>query len=511
MVERRTLGYRVGVLSVLARALLMATVIVLGLLSASEARAQKKTLSGRWSATAMRVVWRVGDWGKKCGPKPGGGGAPAGTVQITQKGGELSMTGAGRSYSTARCWETLPGMSVSHTGGSRGWRSVCRTRAGDPRQATITTTISATDDTISFDETGQYQFVVKGQNCTASVRRNRSFRIIQREGEKPPEPKEEPPPAVEPPKPKPEPRRPKVDCTDVGPPARLEVRPSKKLMRPGEEFSFRTLILDAKGCSVTGKAAAWEIATEGAQAELVKPGQLKVPDNASDAEIELTVSVAGKSVTVSVQIAGKERYDALLAQGGFNEAGERDEAAVAVIAGGSVGAKSAVAEDKAKARKTTFLAVVGSVAVALGLAGLVMVARGRKKKKEQESGSAGEVGAPRSVRRGHDAMVCPTCRSEYPPGSQFCPADGNRLVVYEEEDADGRGPAGGICPVCNQGFDPGVNKCPEHGEELIPAAAYFDAQEVAKQKMICPLCGKMYEGGESKFCGEDGGALVPVN
>ena len=110
-----------------------------------------------------------------------------GSVTITSSGSELHLSGAGRDFSTTECWEQFPGLSrVSHSGGLRGWRSTCKTKAGDPRQATIVTTISATDNQISFDETGQYQFIITGQNCTASVRRTRSLSLVQREGESAP-------------------------------------------------------------------------------------------------------------------------------------------------------------------------------------------------------------------------------------------------------------------------------------------------------------------------------------
>src|SRR5690606_36561188 len=101
-------------------------------------------------------------------------------------GSELSISGLGREWSTTQCWEQYPGLARrSHSAGTRGWRNVCKTADSDPRQATVVTTLSATDTTMSFDETAQYQFVIQGQNCTASARRTRSFRLLQREGEPP--------------------------------------------------------------------------------------------------------------------------------------------------------------------------------------------------------------------------------------------------------------------------------------------------------------------------------------
>lgn len=498
----------------LDKGVLVACVALVALFVARGARADGvPTLSGRWSATAMRVAWNIGDWGAACGPRPGGGGAPGGTATVSQNGGELTISGAGRSYSTTQCWEQFPGLNrTSHSGGTRGWRNVCKTAANDPRQATIITTISATDSTISFDETGQYQFVINGQNCTASVRRNRSFKLIQREGEAPPAPASAAPPAATsaappPPKPKPEPAP--ARCAETGPPARLEVRPSRKLMRPGDEFTFRAAVLDAKGCAL-GVAPTWRIATEHAPAKLLGPGRIRIADDAGESELTLSAVVAGRAANVVVEIASKDRYEALLRQGGFNDSGESEDAAVAVIASGSIGARSSVAGDEARGRKRTFIAVLGSAALVLGLIGLVLVLRGRKRRPPGPMpGDDAETAGPPAPASAHKATVCPTCREEYPPDAQFCAIDGNRLVPLEDDAS--RSPTGGVCPVCGQGFDPGVQACPKHDEELVPVAIYRDNQRsAATGKTICPVCGTQYPG-DSRFCGTDGAALLPLN
>lgn len=503
---------RVARHSRLRAAVVFAIASLAALLVAAPARADGlPTLSGRWSATAMRVAWNVGDWGAACGPRPGGGGAPGGTATIAQSGGELTISGAGRTYSTAECWEQFPGLNrTSHSGGQRGWRNVCKTAANDPRQATIITTISATDSTISFDETGQYQFVINGQNCTASVRRNRSFKLVQREGEAPPAPPSAAPPPEEkavpvPAKPEPPPRR----CTETGPPARLEVRPSRKLMRPGDEYAFRPLVLDANGCAL-GLTPTWRIATDNAPAKLVGPGKIRIADDAGETELTLSAVVAGHAANVVIEIASKDRYEALLHQGGFNDLGESGEAAVAVIASGSIGARSAVASDQARTRRRTFIAILGGAALFLGVVGVVLVLRGRRHAAldvapEEEEVAGAPLTAPRKA-----AMVCPTCREEYPADGQFCAADGNRLVPLEDG-TDSRTATGGVCPVCGQGFDPGVQVCPKHEEELVPVAVYrSSAEEATSGKTICPVCGTQYPGG-SRFCGTDGAALLPLN
>ena len=469
------------------------------------ARADAPTLAGTWTATAMRSDWSIGQWGQACGPSPSGGGAPGGNVTITSSGSELHFTGAGRDYSTGECWEQYPGLArVSHSGGARGWRSACKTQASDPRQATIVTTMSATDTSIAFDETGQYQFIISGQNCTASVRRTRTFLLVQREGESAPVSASAAASSVPP--------QAANGCALPGPPERLEVRPARKLMRPGESFEFHVAVLDSAGCAL-GLSPVWRVVTEQAQLELSGPGKIHVPDDAAESTVELQATLAGHAARVVVEIASQERYDALLAQNGLNASGESSDAAVARIATTSIGGGSVVARDDSQRRRVLFVGVVGGTALLLGLLGFALVQHSRRR------AVLPEPRAPR-VRLGPAltpnslpplAKICPTCREEYPPEATFCPNDGNRLVA-SRGNAEPAGPSGGVCPVCGQGYDPGVLTCPKHGEELLPAAVHTSvrAGEALITKKICPMCGKQYSG-DSQFCGSCGGALVPVN
>jgi predicted nucleic acid-binding Zn ribbon protein len=486
------------------------------------ASADQPTLSGQWSASAMRTSWAMGEWSAVCGPKPGASGAPSGTVTIVQQGGELRFIGAGRSYSTAQCWEQRPGLArVSHTGGTRGWRTVCKTPSSDPRQATVVTTISATDEYITFDETGQYQFALEGANCTASARRSRSFRLIQRAGEPPPsapEPSTAPtapaerPPAAEQPSPKPPPApRDRGRCDQPGPPARLEVRPSRKLMRAGERFSFRTRVLDENGCPLRTPPV-WRLADPRSPVKLLEPGKVRVEPDAPESEAVLTASLGGRTVRVVVEVASAERYEALLQQGRFDASGERGDAAVAVIASGSIGSRSTGAQDQAQSRKLVFAVVVGALTLLFGGLTVVVVARSRKRRASRQAQTPTET-TPEAVETAPNAQpkVCPTCGKEYPPDAVFCSNDGNHLVAADQAERK-RTPSGGICPVCGQGFDPGVRTCPTHGEALIPAALYAASREAepAPTKKICPVCGDHFEG-DAQFCGNDGATLVPIN
>jgi len=480
----------------------------------AHARADVPTLAGTWTATAMRSDWSIGAWGAACGPSPSGGGAPGGSVTITTSGNELNLVGAGRNYSTSECWEQFPGLSrVSHSSSPRAWRSSCKTKPNDPRQATLVTTINATDSSIAFDETGQYQFVINGQNCTASVRRTRTLSLVHREGDPLPVASAAPaPPTMAPTAPAATSSAPSKNCALPGPPERLEVRPARKLIRPGESFEFHSVVLDANGCSL-GVQPAWKVLTAQAPLELAAPGKIQVPSGAPEATVELQAAVAGRAVRVTVEIASQERYDALLAQDGLNASGESNDAAVARIATTAIGGGSGVARDDSQRRRVLFVGVVGGIALVLGLLGFALVQRSRQKpvKPEPRAPRARLAPALTPSRVPPLAKVCPTCREEYPPDATFCPNDGNRLVASRGS-AEPAGPSGGVCPVCGQGFDPGVSSCPKHGEELIPAAVMAAARpaETAITKKICPVCGKQYEG-DVQFCGTCGALLVPVN
>ena len=420
----------------------------------------------------MHAQWNIGEWGAACGPRPSGGGSGAGTVDVKQVGSELSISGLGRDWSTTQCWEQYPGLARrSHSAGTRGWRNVCKTADSDPRQATVVTTLSATDTTMSFDETGQYQFVIKGQNCTASVRRTRSFRLLQREGE---------PPRTEDVKPD-EPRTPAGSeasspsgtgskssgrCAVKGAPARLEVSPARKLMRAGENFQFRVKVVDQKGC-VLGNRPDWSIVKGAEVVTLTGNGQVEVRPDAGEAEATLSAQVRGQSVEVVIEVVPRERYEALLAQRGFNAAGESGEAARATIASGSIGAKSVVSQAGSD-RRITFVAVTGALALVVGVVGLFLVQRRRKQQSQRESGEP-PLATGLSKR-------CPSCGREYYGDEQFCTEDASVLV------ASSSAPPPPLASPPSRG--------PVH--------------------KICPVCGTQYPG-VAEFCGNDGSTLVPVN
>lgn len=480
---------------------------LIGILAfAGTAKAEKPTLAGRWTASAMRVDWNIGDWGPSCGPEPSGSGAPAGQVSVSVAGNELILNGAGRTYSTNECWEQFPGLSrVSHSSsGQRSWQNVCKTATSDPRQATIVTTVTATDSQIHFDETGQYQFVLKDQNCTASVRRTRVLTLVQRLGE--PEPALNAPVALSSAAPKP---IAVARCATTGLPERLEVRPSRKLLRQGETFQFRASVVDAKGCPLNIQPTFRVVAGNKALSLSGTPGRVTVADDAPEGQARLQAAVGDRAVGVTVDVVSRERYDALLQAGTFNAEGESTEAAVARIATNTIGARSSVTQEEPRGEKLAIVAAAGSLALAFGIAGLLFVRRSRRQRVAALAMVPTDTGPAPAAPKSRDGKVCPTCREEFSVDAEFCAFDGNRLIPLTGDTAIG--PTGGVCPVCGQGYDPGVTVCPKHNESLVPSLVHAERQKfVAVTRRICPVCGTQFSG-DSQFCGKCGALLVPVN
>jgi len=385
-------------------------------------------------------------------------------VQIREQGGELSIVGAGRAWSTGECWEQAPGLGrVSHSqsGGGRFWRTRCSLSSPE-RRISVTTSVSATDASIAMNETSEHKVTVGDVTCTATASRSRSFSLVKRDGE-------EPPPASSassaasasagPPTPAPSasaaaapPSAPPKECKVVGDPARLEVYPSRKTLRPGDRFSFRTVVLDGEGCSLSVEPT-WTV-TRGPLSTRVTVdghGNVSVAEGEGEGRVELVATVSGKGVPVIVEITSPANYDALLSAGSL-EPKEAEQGAVAVIATGAVGGRKGVADDVGRERKQTFVAIVIGVALLLGFAGLALMRRGKRSVEVEEEAGFDEDRAndedaesdedvetearprvsssppPAASQAAKTGKVCPTCGARYGAEDQFCGSDGTILV-----------------------------------------------------------------------------------
>jgi hypothetical protein len=517
--------------------------LILATLAGTRGARADLALDGTWKQGPLKEEYTVQKWLSECGPAPvsasSGGGE---TVTIRQEGDELSFVGGGRVFHTNQCYDQMPTLvRETHTRDPSGktWRTRCVTPPADPRRGAIETRVDITSGKhIDIQETGRYEISLNSGKCTADIKRTRGFDLVL--GEAPVATAPTPAPAAT------EAARPSA-CGAPGEPARLEVRPSRKLLRTGDTFAFRALVLDASGCP-TRTATTWALGDPAMGSKglaLDASGTVTIAPEATEGVYELIASAAGKSTRVTVEIASPSHYDDLLAASGLNDAGESAGASIAMIAGESIGGGDAKGEDGSSRRRTAFLAIVLATALALGIVALIGARRSKKaaaierdaQERHAERVRESEV-RQREKREKHDAavrahetslaeakrleaettsvppparMFCPACRREYDAGSLYCPQDSNRLVPLNAPSE--AGPLGGICPTCKRGYDPGIAVCPHDKDELVPYALYASrnpASVAPARAKICPTCGGRFDGNAS-FCGKDGTALVLLN
>lgn len=502
---------------------------------------------GQWKQSPLREQYTVQQWLPGCGPPPvsmsTGGGE---TITVREEGDELSFIGGGRVFKTNQCYDPMPTLARdahSRDPSGHSWQTRCTTPPSDPRYALMQTRVTATSDThIDVQETGRYEVTLKEGKCVADIARSRSYDLVQVAAAAS---------TAQPPPPQPtqtaQPTNANV-CASPGGPARLEVRPSKKILRTGESFTFQASVRDANGCA-TGTPTTWSAVPSAdgkTRLSVDDSGHVNVMADATEGEIEITVTAAGKSTRVTVEVSSAADYDALLAQSGLNAAGQSDEAAVVTIATGSLGGQDAKAVGEAAHRKKIFLIIVGVMSALLFLLMLVGLRRSRKasalerdaearhqaRVQEAEERQREKVAEHAAAMRAHEesveratvaakeqqaeatreqAMACPACHREFPFGSTYCPSDGSKLIAVAGNEAILSGPAGGICPACKRGFDASIKVCPDDGEELVPYAMRAAGTSLAPTRgKICPTCGERFDG-SATFCGKDGTALVLLN
>jgi hypothetical protein len=491
---------------------------------------------------------------------------PGGPVTIRTEGTELVISGGRRTLRTDQCLDAMPTLArEAHSTDGQSWRTRCSTPPNDPRHAVINAAYFSGGDTLTVAETGRYEFTINDSRCIADVQRATSLRRVVLPAPSPVASTTAPTvgsslavagsanvsAATAAPRTAAAPAR--ADCSSPGDPVRLEVRPSRKLLRLGDEFTFRALVVDAIGCG-TGTPIQWSVANvrfpdgqlHAAQPAIDASGRLSVPSaDFADATFDVVAAAAGRSTRASVQAVAPANYEALLAQSGLDANGERAEPAVAILATGSLGGSDVRAEDGAHRRRLAFIVVVGALVVLLGIVAAIGARRAKKgrqferaaeerhsvklreferEKRDREDRHAAQMRAHlESVARAQQAassmreaasgpMFCPSCRREYPPGTTYCPFDSNRLVAVAGHEDMMTGPAGGICPTCKRGFNPGVKVCPHDGDDLVPPVMVPPpaTPAPAPRGKICPTCGDRFDG-VAAFCGKDGTQLVLLN
>jgi hypothetical protein len=518
------------------------------------------SLEGKWRQSALREDFTVQNWLESgCGPAPksttSGGGE---VVEVRAEGDELVFVGGGRVYRTNACYDPMPNLqrgSHSRDANGKTWRTRCTTAPNDPRSAVLNTLVNAsTERHIDLVETGRYEITLESGKCVADIKRTRSF---DRVDDNAASPTAAPSPAPKPAAPDPAPRP--ALCGVVGEPQKLEVRPSRKLLRPGETFKLRGVVLDAKGCE-TKTPLTWKLAPE-ATASGVKVdalGNVTAAKDAAEGTLEIIAGAGGRETRVTVEIVPAAQYDELLSKSGLNAAGENEEASTVTIASQSLGTDDARVEDHSRQRRFAFLGIVAVALVGLVITAIVLARRSRRAKellaraeerheekvravlerrKQREAEHAAQqraheesVAAARAisssnalaakaplsppsapapaVRRAE--LVCASCGRQMEPGTSFCPHDGTPLVAAPSTRDVTRTGGGGICPVCNTVYGDEVTLCPTHKAKLIRPRALAPAIPAVQRGKICPTCGERFDG-TADFCGKDGTQLVLLN
>lgn len=542
------------------RSSLGALAALLALAAHGSARAEDPgfKLDGSWRQSGMREDFTVEQWQASCGPAPTsqtlGGGE---VVAIRTESDELVVMGGGRVWRTDQCYDPMPTLArVAHSRdpNAHAWTTRCATPANDARRGRATTQVNATERRIDIVETAHYELSVADGMCIANVKRSRSFTSLAAPAAPTATATVAPPPPAPEPTVKPPKEPPPGFCTTVGPAARLEVKPSRKLLRAGETFTFEARILDAKGCALASEAPPiWAVTDPSRGVTVDIRGKVVAGDGATEGTTDLTASALGQRVKVTVEVASPDHYDKLLAQSGGVTETLDDTSSVALVAQGS---DTVRAEDNSKKRRTIFGAIVFSLAALLGFAWFVAARRSKRarsleqeaaeryesqrreaeaKKEERRLAYESQLEAHEKSKQAREAalaakaaraalrtqqapavsvpQLCPVCLNEYQKPLAFCPHDGTALVDRTSLRAASPQP---VCPVCRKGFGAGARVCPEHGEELVPLAGLDVGARGAllatrgPVHKICPTCGDRFEG-KATFCGKDGTVLVPMN
>lgn len=364
-------------------------------------------------------------------------------MTLTQQGSGFRLSGLGRNYSTSQCWERMPGLATrSKSAGSSAIVAQCSMPAGDPRQAKVVTTWYPRGDEIYFDETGQYQFVVSGSNCTASVRRTRVLKrvVIEKPVETTPEVEaqetenqvkfEEKPETALPPAP-----QRASQCNQPGAATQVEVTPTSKLMRQGESFTFQVIARDRNGCRVPAPAR-WEL-VEGRGVKLDRQGKLVVDADAPKGPLKLRVSVFDKKAFVSAKVVSEADYEKLLAGGSYGVLGESLKNTAIAVTSSHIELGEAPPPKPEKSKKG-LLALIAAALVLLCGVGLWLLKRHSQAVNASASTAlpeALEQDRPNSSSTASEEMpspqparLCPVCGKRYEDATQFCVDDGARLM-----------------------------------------------------------------------------------
>lgn len=503
--------------------------LIMMLTVAPEAGAE---VAGRYQVKGQGIRVNVESWGENCGPQPrsasGGGGK---IVQISRVGTNL-MVGRQR---TDRCWSRNPRVQRQRAAaGAKQWTVVCQTPAGDPRFERGEYTLQQVDDqTLRFREVSRYNWRLEGDHCVATVTLTRSYVRLPDESQ----PSEPSPLDPSPTPPDPEPPQPAVSgrCAGAtGEPVRLDVRPSRVEIRPGERVCFRAIARNREGCPVSA-GVSWRrgnVDGQPMQGSLGRDGCFEAGETPAEAEGQVVVVATAGGLNSTAQVTVRmpdigALVAARLAEGSDGQPEPSASTVTEARAGAAQGLASArVASGRQRGGGLWWLlALVGAVVIALVVATILLVRRRRAtdddldRLDEEQRISATMAVASSVPPQPEEAArkVCPSCGREFTGAVDFCPDDATKLVASTSSQQGEQPHQPLICPRCRRGFQGGERYCSKDSEELVPYSVWRASQLEAKQAqqsggggMICPKCAKRYDQGTA-FCHNDGNKLEPIN
>jgi hypothetical protein len=176
-------------------------------------------------------------------------------------------------------------------------------------------------------------------------------------------------------------------------------------------------------------------------------------------------------------VASAADYQAMLAESGLDPNGENSEASVADLATSTIGATGARVAEGVR-RREWFVAVIGTLAVALGIIALVGVRRSRRARDLE-----------RAAAERHSQRV-----AEY---------ERQKREQEEQHAAQLRAHRASVAVAQQQAYAAAARGLPT------PGVSGFAVPAVPRGK-VCPTCGERFEGTDT-FCGKDGSQLVPLN
>jgi hypothetical protein len=446
--------------------------------------ASAEVLPGSYRQTALSESFAVESWKDSCGPAPKSSSQGGGeTVTIAKQGDELVISGGGRTYSTAQCYDAMPTLTrESHAAGTTAWRTRCKTPTGDPRRASVQTQIIATETGLSLSETARYEVTVEEGTCVAVATRSRNWtRIVEAPAAQPtasaaPAPSATSLPSTEP-----------VAPCVPGEPARITIRPSKKAIKPGDSFTYSVLVADEALCPITSQNVLWTISPETTVTVDAKTGRVTVPRDAGPGAYTVTAAAFGKRVQATLDVVENANYERFLREEKLSGEGESGFGVTTEIPHGGGSLQKSTATDVSPMRRGLFLGAIGVTCILLLGVAAFSWRRARLAKRiviEETSRHQAEV---LRVARENEA----------------------KQAAYEAQ---------------KRAHDEGVKAQQERRDARV-AKAKAEAERKAREqtkappalasmpttpirKLQCPACGASYESNTLAFCSQDGTKLI---